>query len=76
MARVLPVPAPASTHSGPVQRGRDLALLGVERGEQVVGWRAGRHGPILAAGPDARAAAVWIAPHRPAGEAAVAEALR
>ena len=33
IARVLPVPAPASTQSGPAQRGGDLALLGVERVE-------------------------------------------
>ena len=42
MARVLPVPAPASTHIGPLGVRRDLALLGVEGVEDRVG--AGVHG--------------------------------
>ena len=39
MARVLPVPAPASTHTGPMQRLGHHALVVVERGEQGVGCR-------------------------------------
>ena len=42
MARVLPVPAPASTHIGPLGVRRDLALLGVEGVEDRVG--SGVHG--------------------------------
>ena len=48
IARVLPVPAPASTRTGPRSAIGDLPLLGVERLEQLVGARCerarGHHG--------------------------------
>ena len=48
IARVLPVPAPASTHMGPQRVRGDLALLGVERVEDVVG--GGGHGYAVGLG--------------------------
>ncbi len=40
IARVLPVPAPASTHTGP-RSDRDVALVGVEGVEDLVGGAVG-----------------------------------
>ena len=45
--RVLPVPAPASTSSGPRERVDGVALRGV----QTVGWSGGVHGACVVAGP-------------------------
>ena len=53
IARVLPVPAPASTQTGPRRAMRDRPLLGVEPFEDLVGGGDGHDRPILAGVADA-----------------------
>ena len=52
IARVLPVPAPASTHSGPCSVVATSRCSGSSAASSVVGGRASAARAILAAGPD------------------------